>query len=161
MLFARTGRVGDDFLVGDRDHALVGNRGDVEGRFVIRFVERGKGAAGVGGFKLRGRVLAPLIVFAQVKSAHLVVENARVCDVDRSRCPRRSGFSTDSTTISFVFFGRDFRLLRWPPLVIVTSWKSMSTAFSVISEVGFKTRIVIVSSPSNFAFSRSGVKVRL
>ena len=75
--------------------------------------------------------------------------------------PAASGFSTVSTTISFSFSSVTLAFCVVPPLVMVTSWKSMSTAFSVISEVGFSTRIVMVSSPSNLAFSRSGVKVSL
>ena len=35
------------------------------------------------------------------------------------------------------------------PLLMLTSWKSISTALSVISEVGFITRMEIVSSPSS------------
>ena len=53
--------------------------------------------------------------------------------------PGASGFSTDSTTISFSFSGVTLAFCVAPPLVMVTSWKSMSTAFSVISEVGFST----------------------
>src|SRR5208283_905214 len=76
VFVAGAGCVGRNFLVRDRHHAFVGNGGDVERRFVIGLVKRGEGAAGVGGFKLRGRVLAALVVFSQVKTAHLVVENA-------------------------------------------------------------------------------------
>ena len=53
--------------------------------------------------------------------------------------PAASGFSTVSTTISFSFSGVTFAFCEAPLLVIVTSWKSMSTALSVISEVGFNT----------------------
>ena len=63
--------IGDDFLVRDRHQAFVGHGGDVEGCFVVGLVKGRKGAAGVGGFKLRGGILAALVVFAQIKAAHL------------------------------------------------------------------------------------------
>ena len=47
VLFARARLVGNNSLVGDRRHALVRNRSDVECGFVIRFVERGIRAASV------------------------------------------------------------------------------------------------------------------
>ena len=75
--------------------------------------------------------------------------------------PVGSGLPTDSTTISCSFFGVMAAFCVTPPALIVTSWKLMSAAFSVISEVAFSTRIEMVSSPSNVALSRSGVKVSL
>ncbi len=75
--------------------------------------------------------------------------------------PTGNCFSTVSTTISLSLSGVTLAFWVIPPLVIVTSWKVMSTAFSVISAVGFNTRMEMVSSPSNVALSRSGVKVSL
>ena len=75
--------------------------------------------------------------------------------------PAESGVSTAKTTISFSLSGVTFAFWLLPPLVMVTSWKSISAEFSVISEVGFSTRMEMFSSPSNVALSRSGVKVSL
>ena len=160
VLVARSGRVGHDFVVGDRDLSFVGDGGDVERRFVVGLVKRGEGAPRVGGFKLRGGVLASLIVFAQIQAAHLAVEDAGVGNVDGRRAGGQRLLDRQHNHF-LIFFGRDLRLLVVPPLVMVISWKSMSTAFSVISEVGFSTRIAMVSSPSNLALSRSGVKISL
>ena len=55
--------------------------------------------------------------------------------------PAASGFSTASTTISLSFSGVTVAFCVAPPLVMLTSWKSMSAAFSVISDVGFSTRM--------------------
>ena len=52
VFVARTRSVRDDFLVRDRDQALVGHRRNIEGRFIVGFVERRESAPRVGGFKL-------------------------------------------------------------------------------------------------------------
>ena len=111
MLVARSGRVGDDFVVRDRNLAFVGNRRDVEGRLVVGLVERREGAPRVGRLELRGGVLAPLIVFAQIQAAHLVVENAGVADVDR-RGARGERLLHAQHDHFLLFFGSDLCLLR-------------------------------------------------
>ena len=75
--------------------------------------------------------------------------------------PAEIGFSTARVTISLSLSGVTFAFCVLPLLVMVTSWKSISTALSAISEVGFSARMEIVSSPSNVAFSRSSVNVSL
>ena len=52
VLLARAGRIRNDFVVRDCDLPFVGYSCDVERRFVVGFIKRGKGAAGIGGFKL-------------------------------------------------------------------------------------------------------------
>jgi len=80
------------------------------------------------------RVLASLIIFTEVKAAHLVVENTRVGDVNGRRASCEWLIDCQYHHL-FVFFRSDLGFWVAPPLVMLTSWKSMSAAFSVISEV--------------------------
>jgi hypothetical protein len=61
--------------------AFVDDGGERKGRFQRRFVERREHPPRVGGFELRDGV-APVVGFAEIQPAQVVVEDAVVADGD-------------------------------------------------------------------------------
>src|SRR5579863_4642726 len=83
-VFAISGprRIRDYFGIRDDRHPLVCGYGHVKGGFVSGFVERRERTTRVGGFELCGCVLTAIGVFAQIKTAQLIIEDSRVADLD-------------------------------------------------------------------------------
>ena len=88
-----------------------GNSRDIKSSLVIGFVKRRKGAAGVGRLKLRRGILASLIVFSQIKAAHLAVQHAGIGDVNGGRAGCQRLFDRQHHHF-FLFFWRHLGLLR-------------------------------------------------
>ena len=73
------GRIGNDVGVSNRRISLGHDQADVKGRFIGRLIERGKGAARVGGLKL-GHGIISLGGAGKIEAAQLSVQNAAVRD---------------------------------------------------------------------------------
>src|SRR5215472_3807650 len=82
MLISRSGGIRDYLAVGNYRHSLVRDHRYVKTRLVDRLIERRKHASRVGVFELGRSVFSTLVVFADVKAAHLIVQNSGVQDVN-------------------------------------------------------------------------------
>ncbi len=84
LAFAGARSIGNDSAVGDRGIAFVGHHGDIKDGLERRFVERGKGAPRIRGFKLRGGIV-PKPGAGKIKATQFIVENSAVFNPNRGR----------------------------------------------------------------------------